>query len=47
MENKIRELNIRELKERRKRFKEYECKLLNFESCYNLNEKDVRYIFDR
>lgn len=47
MENKIKELNISELKERRKRFKEYECKLLNFENKYKLNERDIRYIFDK
>ncbi|MCE6061829.1 peptidase S41 [Mycoplasmopsis agalactiae] len=47
LENKIREPNTRELKERRKRFKEYERKLLNLESRHNLNEKDVRYTSDR
>ncbi|CBH40846.1 S41 family peptidase [Mycoplasmopsis agalactiae] len=47
LENKIKEPNTRELKERRKRFKEYERKLLNLESQHNLNEKDIRYTSDK
>ncbi|UUM25360.1 S41 family peptidase [Mycoplasmopsis agalactiae] len=46
LENKIKEPNTSELKERRKRFKEYERKLLNLEISHNLNEKDVRYTSD-
>lgn len=47
LENKIKEPNTSELKERRKRFKEYERKLLNLEISHNLNEKDVRYTSDK
>lgn len=47
LEKQIKEPNTSEFKERRKRFKEYERKLLNLESRNNLNERDVRYTPDR
>ncbi|MCE6115421.1 S41 family peptidase [Mycoplasmopsis agalactiae] len=47
LENKIKEPNTSELKERRKRFKEYERKLLNLENKHKLNERDIRYTSDK
>ncbi len=47
LEKQIKEPNTSELKERRKRFKEYERKLLNLEIRHNLNERDVRYTPDK
>lgn len=47
LEKYIKEPNNSELKERRKRFKEYERKLLNLEIRHNLNERDVRYTPDK
>lgn len=47
LEKYIKEPNTSELKERRKRFKEYERKLLNLEIRHNLNERDVRYTPDK
>ncbi len=47
LEKQIKEPNTSELEERRKRFKEYERKLLNLEIRHNLNERDVRYTPDK